>query len=447
MIRPPRLSRRTFLRGAGAAIALPMLEAMLPRGPRGAAYASEFEVPRRLLYYFVPNGMHMPSWTPTTAGADFALPLILEPLAPYREDVLVLTRLSNRAGIDTVAGDHARGTAACLTARTAGRSESDLSLGISVDQVAANAIGRHTRWPSLQLGLDTDSPLGQCDSGYSCAYSNNISWADADTPLPKITSPYVLYERLFGTDTEGLDDRAVARRRLYRQSVLDLALEDAASLHSRLGSADRAKLDEYFTAVRELETRLDSVGDTSACGTLEIPNSVVSDPTLHAQLMNELMVMALRCDQSRIFSFMLGNGGSPRMFAFLGVFGLHHEISHHQDREENFRMLETIDRWEMEQFAHLIGLMKASTEADGQSLLDHSLVCLTSEIGDGNAHNHDHIPTLLCGRGGGAVRPGRHVVYETEQPIARLYVSMLQAAGVEVETFGVDGDGPIDGLS
>lgn len=445
----PRLNRRTFLRGAGAAIGLPLLEAMIPRGTRGAALASELEVPRRHLYYFVPNGMHMPAWTPAEVGADFGLPLILEPMAPYRDDMLVLSNVSNRAGIDDVAGDHARGTAATLTARTAGRSESLLSLGISVDQVAANAVGHHTPWPSLQLGLDTGSPLGQCDSGYSCAYSNNISWADADTPLPKITSPYVLFERLFGGDTDGLDDGALARRRVYRGSVLDLVMEDAASLQAELGSSDRHKLDEYLTAVREVESRIDSVGDAAACGgELEIPpGSVLGDPTLHAQLMNELMVMAMRCDQTRILSFMLGNGGSPRFFAFLGVLGLHHEISHHQNREENFRMLETIDRWEMEQFAHLIGLMKDSTEPDGSSLLDHSLVCLTSEIGDGNRHNHDHIPTLLVGRGGGQVSPGRHVYFDEEQPIATLYVTMLQNLGLEVEEFGMDGQGPMPELA
>ena len=441
-----RLSRRTLLRGAaGAALGLPLLEAMLPRGRRGAVFADELPIPKRQLYYFVPNGMHMPSWTPTEAGADYTLPLILEPLADHRDDILVLTNLSNRAGIDSAAGDHARGTAAFLTARTAHHSESDLRLGVSVDQLAAEALAGDAPYRSLQFGMESGETLGACDSGYSCAYSNNISWADANTPLPKMISPYVIFERLFGGDPTLSEDEA--RRRLdYRASILDYVQEDARALQRELGSNDRAKLDQYLTAVREVETTLASAGDALGCATAGIRPGIMGDATGYAQAMNELMVMAMRCDLTRVLSFMLGNGGSLRFYWFLEVYALHHEISHHQGREENFRMLETIDRWEMEIFADLLARMKAVEEPDGSNLLDNSLVYFGSEIGDGNSHDHTHIPTLLCGRGQGAVRPGRHIVYDEEQPTARLFLSMLHNAGVERETFGMDGDRPLEGL-
>ena len=441
-----RLDRRSFLRGAaGAALGLPFLEAMIPRGVGGNAYASEFEIPRRQLYYFVPNGMHMPAWTPETAGADYSMPLILEPMEAHRNEMLVLTNMSNRAGIDSVAGDHARGTAAFLTARTAHHSESDLILGVSVDQLAAPALAGDTPYPSLQLGMEGGGIVGACDSGYSCAYSNNISWADEDTPLPKMVSPYVVFERLFGGD-EGLNPAEALRRQSQRASILDLVQDDAARLQRELGTADRDKLEEYLTAVREVESRLSSTA-AAACETVAIEPGIMDEPTGYGQVMNELMVMALRCDMTRVISFMLGNGGSNRFYGFLDVYRLHHEISHHQNLEENYRMLETIGRWEMEVFSDLITRMRGVEEADGSSLLDHSLVYFGSEIGDGNRHNHDHMPTLLCGRGGGEVSPGRHIVYEEEQPTARLFVSMLQNACVEVETFGVDGDGPLSGLS
>ena len=442
-----RLSRRTFLRGAaGAALGLPFLEAMIPRGTSGAAYASEFEIPRRQLYYFVPNGMHMPAWTPTETGSDYRMPLILGPMEEHREDMLVLSNMSNRAGIDSIAGDHARGTAAFLTARRAHYSESDLDLGVSVDQLAAEALQGTTPYRSLQFGMESGGTAGACDSGYSCAYSNNISWADANTPLPKMISPYVIFERLFGGD-EGLNPVEALRRQSQRASILDLVQEDAQRLQSELGADDRDKLDEYLTAVREVETRMQAGATGEGCDLIDIRPGILDDTDGYARIMNELMVMALRCDMTRVVSFMLGNGGSNRFYAFLEVYRLHHEISHHQNREENYRMLETIGRWEMEIFADLLSRMKAVEEPDGSNLLDNSLVYFGSEIGDGNRHNHTDMPTLLCGRGGGAVSPGRHVAYDEEQPTARLFVSMLQNAGVETETFGMDGDGPIEGLA
>ncbi|MCB9534071.1 MAG: DUF1552 domain-containing protein [Myxococcales bacterium] len=442
-----RLSRRTLLRGASVAIALPWLEAMgVSRAP--LASADVVRPPVRLLYYFVPNGIHMPAWRPETEGSDFAMPATLAPLEPYRDQVLVLSGIANRAAIDSIAGDHARGTAAFLTAQRAERSEERLSLGISADQVAANALGRETRWPSLQLGLESGASAGVCDSGYSCAYSNNISWADADTPLPKLTSPYVAFERLFGGDTGELDEAAAARRRQYRQSVLDSVVEQARDLEGQLGASDRAKLDEYLTAVREVEVRLAAAPEVAGCGTVELPPGLTQDPTAHAQAMNELLVLALRCDLTRVASFMLGNGGSLRVFPFLdGVVGFHHEISHHQHREANLLALQKINLWELQQVADLVGRLRAAEDVDGTSLLDNTLLYLSSEISDGDAHNHTDLPTLLIGGGGGAVRSGRHVAYAEERSAASLFVSMFQAAGVGVDAFGIDGDGPLDGLT
>ena len=442
------LSRRAFLGGAAAMIGLPYLEAMWPGGRNGAVLASEGPRATRLLYYYVPNGMHMASWTPATTGADFALTPILSPLAPVRDDISVLTNVSNRNAIDSVAGDHARGTGSFLTARLPRRSEGDdIENGISVDQVAASAVGGEDRFASLQLGMEGGLSIGSCDSGYSCAYSRNISWAGPATPLPKMTSPTVVFDRLFGGVDPELTQLEIARRRQYRRSVLDYAMDDAARLQTRLGATDRAKVDEYLTAVRELELRIDRLA-TDACGTdVTVPENWLVDIPAYSRIMNELMVLALQCEMTHVVSFMLGNGGSNRSYDFIGVSGFHHEISHHQNRPENFEKLEAIDTWEVEQLSHLLQRMKSVENPDGTTLLDDSLVFFSSEIEDGNAHRHTNLPIVLAGGGGGTIAQGRHLRFEPERPIADLFITMLGAVGVDVESFGGDGTAPIDELS
>jgi hypothetical protein len=428
-------SRRAFLGGAAAAITLPWMRSLQP-----TQAVADGTPPVRLLFYFIPNGVHMPAWVPTAEGQDFELPTILAPLAPVRDDLLVLTGLANRAGEGDRPGDHARGTGCVLTC--AQPAYDTVLNGVSVDQVAANTLGHETAFRSLQLGTATSAASGLCDSGYPCAYQSNISWAGPKTPLPKLTNPTIVFERLFGGFDSDLTEVERVRRAVYRSSVLDHVVEDAASLQASLGTTDRHRLDEYLTGVRELERRLDG-GDLRTCVAPRRPPTRFGLAE-QVDLLHELMVVALQCDLTRYVTFMVGNGGSNYSFDFLGVSGAHHEISHHQSRQQNLEKLVTINTWEINRFSNLLQRLKAVPEGEG-TLLDQCLVCLTSEIGDGDRHNHDDLPVLLAGRGGGAVTPGRHVVHD-ETPIANLYLSMLEAAGAPQASFA-DSTGPLGTLS
>jgi hypothetical protein len=432
-------SRRAFLGSAAACVSLPFLESLAP----GSGAARAQTAPVRLLFYYVPNGIHMPSWTPSQTGPGFDLPYILEPLATVQDDVLVLTGLANRSGEFHEPGDHARGTAAFLTCErpflTAG---ADIELGISVDQVAAQALGNATSFPSLQLGLQGGASTGSCDSGYSCAYTRNISWADANTPLPKMVNPRLVFDRLFAGHDPGATAEDIERRRRYRTSVLDHVHQQAQSLSRRMSRSDVEKLEEFMTGVREVENRI-----AMGIGECSPPARPTGDEDLSQQvrLMSDLMVLALRCDLSRYITFMLANAASLRSYSFLGVSGAHHAISHHQNDPDNIAKLEIIDRWEVEQLAYLLESLKATPEGDG-NLLDNTLVFFSSEIEDGNAHRHYNLPVLLAGRGGGAVDPGRHIDYGAQVPMANLFVSMLRAAVVDATQFGSDSTGELGGL-
>ena len=435
MSKTKTIGRRAFLGGAATALSLPFLESL---SPWSAAKAQT--TPVRLLFYYVPNGIHMPDWTPTTTGAGYTLPYILEPLANVREQVLVLTGLANRSGQYNEPGDHARGTGSFLTCTRPIRGDgSTLDVDISVDQVAAQALGAETTFPSLQLGLQGGTSSGSCDSGYSCAYSRNISWANASTPLPKMVDPQLVFDRLFAGYDPLASAEEIARRKEKRLSVLDHVLEQANSLQARLSRSDKLKLDQYMTGVRELELRIDT--EETPCFP---PGRPTGNEDLSAQvrIMSDLMVTAFQCDLTRFSSFMLGNAGSNRSYNFLGITGAHHELSHHQNNPANHDKLRIIDRWEIEQFAYLLEGMAAIPEGDG-SLLDNTLVYFSSEIEDGNAHRHYNMPVLLAGSGGGAVSSGRHLDLGAETPVADLFVSMLQAAGVDTDSFGADSTGPL----
>lgn len=442
-----RLSRRTFLGGAAATLALPWLEAMMPRGLgfTSPARAAADELPRRLLFYFVPNGIHMPAWTPASSGSAWELTPILEPLAPFKDKLNVVTGLANKPAIVPVAGDHARGTGSFLTCVTPKKSEgAEIFNGKSVDQVAADAIGHETLFPSLQLATSGGLNIGSCDSGYSCAYSRNISWAGPSTPLAQVVSPRVLFDRLFaGIDTNLTPEQLEARRKL-RGSVLDHALDDAKALRARLGPTDQHKVDEYLEGIWELETLLEQQESAPLCTAPDRPPTTMPFPD-RVRAMSELMTIALRCDMSRVISFMLSSGGSNQTYEFLGVSGAHHGISHHQDDPVNLEKIETINTWETTELAHLLGLLD-STEELGGTVLDRTLLYWSSEIEDGNAHRHTNLPVLLAGGAGGSVPTGRHLIYEGEEPMADLFISLLKAIDVDVETFGADGTGPLAGL-
>lgn len=440
------LSRRAFLRGAGtmaaATIALPFLESLQPRRA-GAAPTP----PRRLLAWYVPCGIVMKDWTPPgMGGANWPLTPILQPLAALKSKITILTGLANRPAIPDGPGDHASGTAAFLTARHPYKTDGvNIKNGISVDQVAAGVIGAKSPFPSLQLGIDGGTSVGGCDSGYSCAYARNISWAGDATPLPKLVNPQAVFDRLFAGTDALLSPEEKARRLRYKTSVLDFVTEDARRLQSRLGATDRRKVDEYLTGVRALETRLQTATNTCNAGPRPPDNF---DYPAQVALMTDLMVLALQCDQTRVISFMLGNAGSNRTYEHLGIPDAHHELSHHMGDAGKLGKLTRIDTWEVQQLAGLLAKMDKIDEG-GSSLLDNSIVFFSGEIEDGNTHSHLNMPVLVAGKAGGAFAKaaGRHIVYGTERSFGDLFLTFLQALEVPgVTAFGDNGKMPLSEL-
>lgn len=425
-------SRRAFLGGGAAVVTLPWLESL--RRPAFAAGAPG-TAPVRLLWLYVPNGFMMQDFTPAAQGAGYDLPRILAPLAPVQAEVSVLTGLANAPARVPVAGDHARGTGSFLSCVTVEHTAGDdIQNGISIDQVVAAELGDATLFPSLELGCSGGAAVGDCDSGYSCAYTRNISWANATTPMAKTTDPALLFDRLFAGFDLDLTEEDRARRRRWRTSVLDSVTREANELNGKLSTTDRLKVDEFLTGVRELEQRI-LFGADGLCVPPGEP-ALSLDYAAQIAAFHDVLVKAFECDLTRAASFMFENAGSNRSFDFLGVSGAHHEISHHQSDPANTERLVTIGTWEVQQFADLVARLQAIPDVDGGTLLDNTLVMFSSEISDGDWHNHDNLPVLLAGRGGGAHTPGRHLVLPDDTPIANLYVAMAQAAGATTAAHG-----------
>lgn len=441
------ISRRTALRGLGTTLALPWLEAMRPVARAAGSNGS----PTRMAFFYVPNGVRMETWTPEATGADFQLPPILQPLESFREDMLVLTGLAqdNAAAHGDGPGDHARSLACFLTGVHPVKTDgADIRVGVSVDQVCAQRLGRFTRFPSLELGIEAGRQAGGCDSGYSCAYSSNISWRSPTTPVPKEINPRLVFERLFGNDDPGESAESRARRRHFRKSILDLVDQDAARLANRLGRNDRRKMDEYLTSVRELEVRLaraEAGGDLQAAQGQEKPAGIPSDPAEHYRLMNDLLLLAFQADLTRVATFMFANEGSNRSYPELGVTDGHHELSHHGGDEAKLEKIQKINTFHIEQFAYLVRRLKETKEGDG-TLLDHAMLVYGSGIGDGNRHNHNDLPVLMLGRGGGTIATGRHLEYPRNTPLNNLFLTMLDRMGTPVESLG-DSTGRLSNLS
>jgi hypothetical protein len=445
------LSRRNLLRGMGAAIALPMLDAMVP-ALRGATSAAKKVSPNRMAFVYVPNGIDMRNWTPEAVGRSFNLPKILEPLAPLQDDVLVLSGLMDHNGeaLGDGPGDHARASASFLTGvhpkKTAG---SDISVGISVDQIAAAKIGSATRLASLELGCEDGHLAGNCDSGYSCAYVNSISWRSPTVPNPPEVNPRAVFERLFGSEEDAGNPAARARAARFDQSILDLVCEDTKRLESGLGSTDRRKLDEYLTAVREVERQVQmaekqAAENRFAVPTMAKPDGIPLEFSEHAQLMFNLMALALQTDVTRISTFMMAREGSNRAYREIGVPEGHHGLSHHRNDPVLMDKIAKINRHHMEQFAGFIRKLKATPDGDG-TLLDHTMVVYGSGIGDGNRHNHDNLPVLLAG-GSRVFKTGQHVRCSQDTPVANLFLSMLDGMNVPTEKLG-DGLGRLNYLT
>lgn len=450
MSRAQHLSRRTVLRGLGCAIALPWFEAMGTSNSALAAAASPAakaaglaRPPVRAAFFFMPNGVNMEHWRPASVGPLGELPPSLAPLAKVKGDLTVLSGLAldgARAKGDGP-GDHARSAAAFLTGahphKTAG---ADIRNGVSVDQLAAQAIGSATRLPSIELGLDKTQLAGNCDSGYSCAYVSNISWRSETTPVPKEVDPGALFDRLFGTGAER-DKALAAHRQARRKSILDFVQEDARRLDAKLGKNDQRKLDEYLASIREIERRIETARREADRPVrvptgVERPDGIPREFTEHMKLMMDLLVLAFQTDTTRVATFMIGRDGSDRQYRWLGVSEGHHTISHHGRNSEKIANIRKIDLYHMQQFAYFLERMKATKEANGASLLDNSMVMLGSGISDGDRHNHNDLPVLLAGRGGGLIKPGRHLTYPRDTPLCNLYVTMLNALGVKAQRFG-----------
>jgi hypothetical protein len=423
----------------GAAIALPWLEAMAPKVALAGSAASA-GVPRRMAFFYVPNGVHLPDWSPQETGSRFTLPATLQPLAPFKDDLLVLTGLAqhNAEALGDGPGDHARSLASFLTGTHALKTDgAGIRVGVSVDQVAAQKVGRLTRLPSLELGIERGAQSGNCDSGYSCAYSSNISWRSASMPMAKEVNPKLVFDRLFAPTARVRTPADRAKRELYQKSILDLVLDDAAQLRNRLGVNDRRKIDEYLTAVREVEVRTHQAESTfqapPATG-LARPSGIPDDIGEHIRLIFDLIALAFQCDVTRICTFMYANEASNRSYPSINVPDGHHDLSHHGGDPKKHAKLKIINRFHIEQFAYLIGKLSAIREGAG-SVLDHSMIVYGSGISDGDRHNHDDLPILLCGKGGGTIKPGRHLKV-SPQPLNNLYLSMLDRMGTPIERLG-----------
>lgn len=423
------LSRRTVLRGLGTALALPFLEAMAPARTRPR--------PARLVYLYVPNGVHMPDWTPAAEGTDFALPWILEPLAPFRERLGVLSGLTHdkaRPNGDGP-GDHARAAAVFLTGVQPLKTDGQVKLARSADQIAAAAVGGATRFRSLELGLERGRDSGQCDSGYACAYSNNISWQSGTAPASKETNPRALFDRLFRGG--GADPAVEAERRARRRSVLDFVRGDAARLRSRLGARDRAKLDEYESGLRELERRIARAEDECVA---EVPDALrpAASPRQygeHARLLLELLALALELDLTRVATFLYANEGSDRSYEEIGVSEGHHGLSHHGGDAKKQEQIRRINRLHVELTAGFLAKLAAASDGAGD-LLETTHVVHGAAIGDGNRHNHDDLPIVVAGGSGRRVPLGRHQRFPKETPLCDLHVTLLEELGVRVDALG-----------
>lgn len=441
-----RLPRRTFLKGLGLSVGLPLLEAMRPATMLRANPAHA--APTRMAFVFFPNGAIMDAWKPEKAGHDYELPETLQALAEYRGDFNVITGLAQDKGRahGDGPGDHARCASTFLTgAHPVKTSGADIRAGISVDQVAAQQVGGMTKLPSLELGIEGGRNAGNCDSGYSCAYSSNISWKTESTPMAKEINPRLVFERMFGGGgQEAAESRA--RRDFYRKSILDLVANDARRLQEKLGQTDRRKLDEYFTSVRELEQRIVRAEQhgTKERPDFQVPTGVPKDVAEHIRLMFDLMTLAFRTDTTRIATFMLGNAGSNRSYGMVNVNEGHHQLSHHQNDKEKIAKIKRIDRFLAERFAYFLGQLKETPDGEG-TLLDHSMVLYGSGLSDGNRHRHDDLPLVLAGRANGTIETGRHLKFDREIPMNNLFLSMLDRVGADVRGLG-DSTGRLDGI-
>jgi len=445
------LERRAFLRGMGVTLALPFLDAMRPAFAAPARLAGA--PPTRMAFLYVPNGIIMKDWTPAAEGASYEFPRTLKPVEAFRENMLVLTNLDHYNGqsLGDGAGDHARAGATWLTGCHPKKTQgADIHAGISMDQIVAKEFGKQTQLPSLELGLEDNKLVGNCDSGYSCAYSNTLSWSSPTTPLPPEMNPRAVFERLFG-DGDTTDPVVRAKEARRDRSILDFVNADATRLGLSLGVSDKRKLGEYMDSVREIERRI-QMAEARAAESQGEPLPAIDRPAgipptfeEHIQLMFDLMTVAFQADLTRVITLMIGREGGNRTYRSIGVPDAHHGLSHHFNDPVKIEKLHKIDTHHVEMLAYFLGKMKAAKDGDG-TLLDHSMIVYGSSLSDGNRHQHDKLPALLIGGGSGRIHGGRHLRYPTGTPMTNLYMSMLDVVGMHPEKIG-DSQGKVEHLS
>lgn len=428
------LSRRTMLRGLGAAVALPFLDAMSPalassKLPGGS--------PRRMGFVYVPNGIDMDNWNAGYSGPLRELPRILKPMEPFRQDITLLGNLTNNAGRAWLdgAGDHGRCCGSYLTGVHVRKSAVDILSGVSADQIVANEVGKHTRFSSLELGLEDARQAGNCDSGYSCAYTNNLAWRSETQPMPPTLNPRDLFERLFGKDAH-LTPEQRAQRARFRSSILDFVAEDTRSLQRDLGPTDNRKLDEYLSSIRAIELQLERAEQENAevDPGMSKPYGVPADFAEHFKLMTDMLTVALQSDMTRVFTFLMTREGTSRPYREIGISDGHHPLTHHRNQQDWIEKVIQINTYHVTQFAAWIEKLKSIEEGDG-NLLDNSMIVYGAGLSDGNAHLHHDLPTMLVGRGGGTIDPGRRIVYRKETPMTNLYLSMMDRMGLDLGNF------------
>lgn len=439
------LSRRHFLRAAGVGIALPVFESFRPvrliaAGPEAKLAVTATGAPLRTAFVYFPNGAIPAQWWPTGDGADFKLSRTLAPLEPLRKHVQVLGGLDHKtaeAGPDG-GGDHARANGTFLTATRLKKSSTDIKAGVSIDQAMAKEIGHLTRFPSLELTCDSVSRTTGCDSGYSCAYQFNISWSSPTTPKTAEGNPRFLFERLFGAGKPGGRQANADRRRDEDKSVLDFVLDDAKAMQKRLDPADRTKLDQYLTGVREIEARIQKAErfGTAHDPAVETPVGIPQDYAEYLALMFDMMTLAFQTDTTRVATLLLAHDGSNRSFDHIGIVEGHHDLTHHMNRKDWMDKVADIDLWYATQFAKFLDKLDQTKDVDGKSLLHNSMIVYGSGNADANRHTHTNLPILLAGGGGGTLTPGRYVKHGSK-PATNLFLGLAQRLGVtKLDRFG-----------
>src|SRR5687768_13605551 len=433
------LPRRTFLRGVGATVALPLLDAMVPS--MTALARTPADPVRRLGFVYMPMGCDLPRWTPPGSGLVELSPA-LESLRPVVDHLTVISNLELK---NAYPGTHATSNAAFLSAAKAKWTESsDYYLGTTVDQIAAQQIGRETLLPSLELSMDLLQTIGQCDNGYACVYQNNLSWSSPTTPLPSEAHPRIVFERLFGEGGSAADRRARLRR---RASLLDWVREDITRLQNRLGPEDRARVGQYLETVREVERRIqkaEAATPDDQMPDLDRPAGVPASYADHARLMFDLQVLAMQADVTRVITFQLARETSNRTYAEIGVPDPHHPLTHHGNDPDKVARMAKINAFHVSLFAYYLEKLKSTPDGDG-TLLDHGLFLYGSGMGDPNIHDHVNLPVLVAGGGSGRVKGGRHIRYAEPTPLANLHLTLLERAGVRMDAFA-DSQGKVEEL-